>query len=151
MKNTIIVISILMLIFTGMVFANEKNMPNPVPLSKISEISGKIEAIMTEIPTGPAGVGAVPTPFVKVKIKDQNSGQENEVQLAPGHFLRLKGIMLQKGDVIKAKIFKPENSPEIKSLQIEVQGKILVLRDMYGKGVWEKPRIRPKDGAAIQR
>jgi len=151
MKKTTILISVLMMIFTGMVFANETDLPNPVPLSKISEISGKIEAIMTDIPTGPAIGGGAPAPFVKVKIKDQNTGQENDVQIAPGHFLRLKGVMLQKGDVIKAKIFKPVNSNEIKSMQIEVKGKVLVLRDRYGKGVWEKPRIRPRDGAAIER
>ena len=67
------------------------------------------------------------------------------------HFLRQSGIVLQKDDTIKAKVFKPENSQEIKSLQIEIKGKVLILRARYGKGVWEKTRIRPREGAAIER
>lgn len=142
MKKTISMICILMLIFAGMMLANETNMPKPVPESKIMEISGKINAIMTEIPTGQQIGGAPPVPFIKINVKDVNTGQEHSIQVAPGHFLRLKGIMLQKEDAIKMKVFRQDNSPEIKSMQIEVKGKTLVLRDRFGKGLWEKSQLR---------
>ncbi len=142
MKKTIILISIFMLIFAGNLISNEKNLPTPVPASKIMEISGKINAIMTGIPTGPVVGGSAPAPFVKVKIKDDKTGQEHSIQVAPGHFLRLKGVILQNEDIIKLKVFKPENSQEIKTMQIEVKGRVVILRDNFGKGLWEKPQIR---------
>ncbi|MEN8223549.1 MAG: hypothetical protein ABFR36_09875 [Acidobacteriota bacterium] len=142
MKKTIILISISILVFAGILLPNETRIPDPVPVSKIMEISGKINAIMTDIPTGQPTSSGPPVAFVKIKIKDGQTGQEHSIQVAPGHFLRLKGIMIQKDDQVKIKVFKPENSPEIKSMQIEVKGKVLILRDRFGKGLWEKPQIR---------
>ncbi len=142
MKNTIILTSILILIFGGIMFPNEKNLPEPVPTSKIMELSGKVNAIMTEIPTGPVTAAGPPVAFIKIKIKDEKTGQEHSIQVAPGHFLRLKGVMIQKDDQVKIKGFKPDNTPEIKTMVLEVKGRILIIRDKFGKGVWEKPQIR---------
>jgi len=142
MKKIIILTSISILVFGGIVFPNEKNLPNPVPSSKIMELSGRVNAIMTEIPTGPVTSAGPPVAFIKIKIKDEKTGQEHSIQVAPGHFLRLKGVMIQKDDHVKIKGFKPDSSPEIKTIELEVKGRILIIRDKFGKGVWKKPQVR---------
>lgn len=143
MKKTIILISIVMIITGGLLLSNENKIPTPIPDSKIMEISGKIQAVMTEIPAGQASQTGPPKAFTKVKIKDAVSGQEHSIQIAPGHFLRLKGIILRKNDQIRIKGYKPDNNIEIKSMEIEIKGMVLILRDKFGKGAWEKPEIRP--------
>lgn len=143
MKKTIILISIMMLIAGGVLFSISDKDFNPIPASKMMEIKGKIQAIMTGIPAGqPVVGGAVPLAFLKVKVLNKTTKQEHLVQVAPGDFLRLKGIILRKDDQIRIKAFKPDNSPEIKSLEVEIKGRILILRDRFGKGMWEKPQLR---------
>ena len=151
MKKTIILTSILILVFGGIIFSNEKNLPTPVPASKIVELSGRVNAIMTEIPTGPVNAADPPAAFIKVKIKDEKTGQEHSIQVAPGHFLRLKGVMIRKDDQVKIKGFKPDNTPEIKTMELEVKGRILIIRDKFGKGLWEKPQIRTEKRGHIIR
>ncbi len=145
MKKLIIFISISMIITGGLLISNENRIPTPIPTAKIMEISGKIQAVMTDIPLGQkiAG-GSLPQAYTKVKVKDPVSGREHSIQIAPGHYLKLKGVILQKNDQIKIKAFKADNSMEMKSLQIEIKGKILILRDKFGKGAWEKPELRPR-------
>ncbi|MCK5222951.1 MAG: hypothetical protein KAR14_15285 [Candidatus Aminicenantes bacterium] len=145
MKKIIILISIMMMITGGLLLSNENRIPVPIPASKIMEISGKIQAVMTDIPAGQVTAdGLPPKAFTKIKVKDPATGQEHSIQIAPGHYLRLKGVILRKDDQIRIKGFKPDNSIEIKSMEIEVKGKILILRDQFGKGAWEKPNLRPK-------
>lgn len=144
MKKIIIMISITMLIAGGVLFSISDKVYDPIPASKIMELKGKIQAVMTEIPAGqPVSGGAAPVAFMKVKMKDPATGQEHSIQIAPGDFLRLKGVILQKDDQIRIKAFKSNNSPEFKSLEIEIKGKLLILRDRVGRGMWEKPLLRP--------
>ena len=139
MKKTIVLISIAMMIAGGFLLSNDNKTQVPIPASKIMEISGKIQAVMTNIPLGQDSHGGAPVAFTKVKVKDSTTGMEHSIQVAPGHFLRLKGMILHKDDQIRIKAFKPDNSMEIKSMEIEIKGKILILRDQFGKGAWEKP------------
>lgn len=144
MKKIIIMISITMLIAGGVLFSISDKVYDPIPASKIMELKGKIQAVMTEIPAGQKVIGGpAPVAFMKIKMKDPATGQEHSIQIAPGDFLRLKGVMLQKDDQIRIKVFKSNNSPEFKSLEIEIKGKLLVLRDRVGRGMWEKPLLRP--------
>ncbi len=140
MKKTIILISILILIFSGILLSNETKLPVQIQESKIMQIEGKIYAIMTDIPmTQDPGQGQLKA-IVKVKVKDDKTGQEHSIQIAPENFLKLNGIFLQKNDPIKIKAFKSGNANEIKSLDINIKGKVLKLRDKFGKGLWEKPQ-----------
>jgi len=151
MKKIIILISIAIIITGGLLLSNDKRVPTPIPVSKIMEISGKIQAVMTDIPVRQATADGPPKAFIKIKVKDPATGQEHSIQIAPGHFLRLKGVILRKDDQIRIKGFKPDNSLEIKSMEIEIKGKILILRDKFGKGAWEKPEIRPgRDGFKVR-
>ena len=144
MKKIIIMISIIMLIAGGVLFSISDKVYDPIPASKIMELKGKIQAVMTEIPAGQQVIGrTAPVAFMKIKMKDPATGQEHSIQIAPGDFLRLKGVILQKDDQIRIKAFKSNNSQEFKSLEIEIKGKLLILRDRVGRGMWEKPLLRP--------
>ncbi len=144
MKKIIILISITMLIATGILLSNENKSFQPVSSSKIMEISGKIQAIMTNIPVRRSAMEGPSVAFIKIKVKNLTTGQESSVQIAPGYFLKIKGVVLQKNDQIKIKAFRKDNSAEIQSLEIETRGRVLVIRDRFGNGLWEKPQLRPK-------
>ena len=144
MKKTILLISILILMFSGILFSDQTKLPDPVPILQTMDISGKINAIMTDIPLTQEQAMGMSSAFIKVKVKDDKTGMEHSIQIAPGNFLKLNGILLQKNDLIKVKAFKSGNSIEMKSLEINVKGKILKIRDKFGKGLWEKPKTTIK-------
>jgi len=142
MKKSIIFAAITLLITAGMLSANETGHPAPISPAKIRDISGKIQAVMTDIPAGQPSMSGAAVVFTKIKVKDEVTGQEHAIQLAPSQYLRLKGVLLQKDDPIRVKAFNPESTPDMKSLEIEIKGQVIILRDQYGNGLWEKPDIR---------
>ena len=68
MKKTIIMIFVGILIAGGVLFSISDKVNDPIPASRIMELKGKIQAIMTEIPAGQqVGGGTAPVAFMKIK------------------------------------------------------------------------------------
>jgi len=138
MKRSTIFILITVLIGSGTLFSNSSNMRKPIPASNIIEINGEIQAIMTIIPSGETGHQGPQSAFVQVKLKNSKTGKVHTIRIAPGYFLRMKGFMLHKNDEMRIKAIREIGSLEMKSMEIEVKGKVLILRDNYGMGFWKK-------------
>ncbi len=140
MKKSTTLLLIVIMISSGILFPEIGNVKRKVPLSNIMEVKGKILAVMTMVPPGMMGEDGSPesVSFVQVRLKNTVSGKEHTVRIAPGYYLRMKGFMLHKNDEIRIKAIREPRSHEMKSMEIEVKGKILILRDNYGTGFWKK-------------
>ena len=115
----------------------------PISQSSIVKVSGTIKAVMTEIPAGQDSQNA-PVAFTKLKITNPTAKLEYIVQVAPGLFLKSMGMFLKKDDKINIVGYRVPGSKDIKSITIEIRGRILPVRDRFGKGLWEKPEASPK-------
>ncbi len=142
MKKITVKILIIILIGCMGTFLNSKTQENQISQSSVVEVKGTIEAVMTEIPVTNGTPGRIPIAFIKIKIKEPGTNREHLVQVAPGSFLRTNGVFLRKNIKIKINGFKQLGSPEIKTIALEINGRMLTVRDRTGKGLWEKPEIR---------
>lgn len=123
---------------------NVENLPNvPVDPARIVTFAGTVNAVMIQIPVQTGNAAPVPHALIKVKIREKETGVEHIVILAPGNFLAKKGLTVNNGDQVAVKAFRTEGITDLKSMTIEKSGRLLVIRNEFGRGIWEKSDIRP--------
>ena len=142
MKKLFILLLIASMILILVTPVSSDDTKQPLDQTKIINIQGNVQAIMTSIQAPRSGEQGVPLAFIKLKIYDKNLNKEHFVQLAPGNFLRLKGLFLKKEDHVKIRVFSDQSSPELKPLGIEKDGRMFILRDEFGRGLWNKTELQ---------
>lgn len=151
MKNIIKIAVLVIIVFSFVLVMPAEGRRGPVRIqnkvpvnpASIVMLKGKVQAVMTTIPVVGGNVSQTPHALIKVKIFVKETGSEYIVQLAPGNFMSLQGLVVNRDDIVNVKAFRTPDSPELKSMTFEKSGRVFILRDEFGRGLWEKNDIRP--------